>query len=71
MTTTATSTTTAAASNTDGFEFFQGHISQSSSKPQITVRRGGLMVFTVAAVEMLGDDPPPLPCSTGREGLFC
>ena len=47
---------TAATSNTDGFEFFHGHISQSSSKPQITVRRGGLMVFTLAAVEMLGDD---------------
>ena len=37
------------------FEFFEGNLSVSSSRPQITVRRGGLMVLTQAAVAMLGD----------------
>ena len=38
------------------FEFFQGHATESRTKAQITVRRGGLMVITQAAVEMLGDE---------------
>ena len=41
---------------TSTFEFFQGTVSESSSLPRITVRRGGLMVITRAAVDLLGDD---------------
>ena len=48
----ATATTNTATPN---FEFFQGTLSESSTRPQITVRRGGLMVITRAAVDMLGD----------------
>ena len=52
-----TTATTAATTNTTtpNFEFFQGTLSESSTRPQITVRRGGLMVITRAAVDMLGD----------------
>lgn len=35
------------------FEFFQGNLSESSSSPNITVRRGGLMI---AAAELLGEN---------------
>ena len=38
------------------FEFFQGTLSESSTSPRITVRRGGLMVITRAAVDLLGDE---------------
>ena len=41
---------------TSTFEFFQGTVSESSSLPRITVRRGGLMVITRAAVDLLGGD---------------
>ena len=37
------------------FDFFEGATSQHT-EPQITVRRGGLMVLTQGAVDMLGDD---------------
>ncbi|MEM9598050.1 MAG: hypothetical protein AAGD06_27550 [Acidobacteriota bacterium] len=46
---------TAAPSATD-FEFFEGAQSESTARPQITVRRGGLIVLTRAAVDLLGDD---------------
>ena len=46
------STTTATTPN---FEFFQGTLSESSTRPQITVRRGGLMVISRAAADLLGD----------------
>ena len=39
-----------------GFEFFEGPTTESTDVPRITVRRGGLMVLTRAAVEMLGED---------------
>ena len=39
---------------TNHFSFFEGTTSQHT-EPQITVRRGGLMVLTQGAVEMLGD----------------
>ena len=57
-TTTKTSTQTTTietAAAVPAFEFFQGNLSESSSSPQITVRRGGLMVLTAAAAEMLGE----------------
>jgi len=38
-----------------GFEFFEGPTTESTDVPRITVRRGGLMVLTRAAVEMLGE----------------
>ena len=41
---------------TSTFEFFQGTLSESSTSPRVTVRRGGLMVITRAAVDLLGDD---------------
>ena len=41
---------------THGFDFFEGTTTAKSHEPRITVRRGGLMVITPAAVEMLGDD---------------
>lgn len=41
---------------TSTFEFFQGTLSESSTLPRITVRRGGLMVITRAAVDLLGDE---------------
>ena len=40
---------------TTHFNFFEGATSQHT-EPQITVRRGGLMVLTQGAVDMLGDD---------------
>ena len=40
---------------TNHFSFFEGTTSQHT-EPQITVRRGGLMVLTQGAVDMLGDD---------------
>lgn len=40
---------------TPNFEFFQGTLSESSTRPQITVRRGGLMVISRAAADLLGD----------------
>ena len=38
------------------FVVFEGNLSESSSKPQITVRRGGLMVLTRAAADLLGEN---------------
>ena len=49
-------TTPASAAPETGFEFFQGNATESRTRPQITVRRGGLMVLTRAAVDLLGDD---------------
>ena len=37
------------------FDFFEGATSQHT-EPQITVRRGGLMVLTQGALDMLGDN---------------
>ena len=37
------------------FDFYEGPTTGSTSHPRITVRRGGLMVLTQAAVEMLGE----------------
>ena len=51
-----TTETTAAATTTPSFEFFQGAVSTSLSTPRITVRRGGLMVISKAAVDLLGED---------------
>ena len=49
-------TKTTAINQVDDFEFFQGGASESRTRPRITIRRGGLMVITAAAAEMLGDD---------------
>ena len=54
-----TATPSSATGNTlsvTGFEFFQGNATESRTRPQITVRRGGLMVLTRAAVDLLGND---------------
>ena len=40
---------------TNGFSFYEGPTTESTDVPRITVRRGGLMVLTRAAVEMLGE----------------
>ena len=39
----------------NGFEFYQGTASESTT-PKITVRKGGQLVLTSGTVEMLGDD---------------
>ena len=39
----------------NGFEFFEGIASENSAAPRVTVRRGGVLVLTQAAVDMLGD----------------
>jgi len=56
MTTQTTATTAAAtASTVTDFEFFEGGISVNSTRPQITLRRGGVIVITRAVAVMLGD----------------
>ena len=52
MTTTRTANTPAPS-----FKFFEGNASESRTKAQITVRRGGLMVITQAAVDLLSENP--------------
>ena len=54
-TTTKTVDTEVTTTAVPAFEFFEGNLSESSSSPQVTVRRGGLMVLTAAAAEMLGE----------------
>jgi len=39
----------------NGFEFFEGAATVSTTAPRITVRRTGQLVLTQAAVAMLGD----------------
>lgn len=39
----------------NGFEFFEGTASESSATPRVTVRKGGQLVLTQAAVAMLGE----------------
>ena len=39
----------------NGFEFFEGIASENSTAPKVTVRRGGVLVLTQAAVDMLGE----------------
>ena len=41
---------------TPSYESFEGNLSESSAKPQVTIRKGGLMVVPRAAVDMLGDE---------------
>ncbi len=40
----------------NGFQFYEGTKSDSATTPKITVRRGGVLILTKAAVDMLGDD---------------
>ena len=40
----------------NGFQFYEGTSTESASRPRITVRRGGVLVLTSAAVAMLGED---------------
>ena len=54
-TSTKTKTTARTTTITPSFEFFEGVVSERAGKPRITVRRGGLMVITRAAAELLGD----------------
>jgi len=42
--------------NPHGFDFYEGTTTAHSQEPRVTLRRGGLMVITPAAVELLGDD---------------
>ena len=37
------------------FEFYEGSVSEGTA-PKITVRKGGQLVLTSGAVDMLGDD---------------
>ena len=48
-------TTTRRRSTMSGFQFFEG-TTESAAAARITVRKGGILVLTRAAVEMLGDD---------------
>ena len=40
----------------NGFQFYEGTTSDSATTPKITVRKGGVLILTKAAVDMLGDD---------------
>ena len=40
---------------TPSFQFFEGHQTVSNSVAKITVRKGGVLVLTQAAIDMLGD----------------
>ncbi len=40
----------------NGFQFYEGTTTDSATTPKITVRKGGVLILTKAAVEMLGDD---------------
>ena len=55
MTTTQNTTPTTATTTATDFEFFEGTLSVSSSRPLITIRRGGVLVITRAVGVMLGD----------------
>ena len=56
MTTQTTNTTsTAATSTATDFEFFEGSLSVSAARPQITIRKGGVIVISRAVAVMLGD----------------
>ena len=39
-----------------GFQFYEGTTTESATAARITVRKGGILVLTQAAIEMLGDD---------------
>ena len=39
-----------------GFQFFEGTTTESATAARITVRKGGILVLTRAAIEMLGDE---------------
>ena len=39
----------------NGFDFYEGTASENTT-PRITVRKGGQLVLTSGAVDMLGDD---------------
>ena len=54
MTTQNTNTTLTTATTAD-FEFFEGTRSVSAARPQITIRRGGVIVISRAVAVMLGD----------------
>ena len=40
----------------NGFLFFEGNTTESASTPKITVRKGGMLILTKAAIDMLGDE---------------
>ena len=40
---------------TPSFQFFEGHQTVNNSVAKITVRKGGVLVLTQAAIDMLGD----------------
>ena len=40
----------------NGFQFYEGTTSDSATTPKITVRKGGVLILTKAAVDMLGED---------------
>ena len=46
---------TTKSSPTPTFEFFQGTLSESTATARVTVRRGGLVVVSRAAADMIGD----------------
>ena len=66
MTTTATTTTTATNAAAD-FIFFEGAASVSSSRARITIRRGGLITLTQAAVALLGQDVSSVQLAFNRK----
>ena len=52
----ATAKATKTVNNGIHFDFFEGATNLRSNAPRITVRRGGVLVITPAALELLGDD---------------
>ena len=40
----------------NGFQFFEGTTTESATAARITVRKGGILVLTRAAIAMLGDE---------------
>ena len=64
MTTTTASTITPATAD---FIFFEGTASVNAVRPRITVRRGGLLILTAAAVAMLGEKVDAVQLAFNRE----
>lgn len=48
------------------FEFYEGSVSEGTA-PRITVRKGGQLVLTSGAVDMLGEDVPAVQLGYNRK----
>ena len=60
---------TTPTTTTHRFEFFQGTSTESRTRSQITVRKGGLLVLTEAAARMLGSRTTHVQLAYAGAGL--